>query len=433
MTTQNKIKTVLILAAVAMAIGIISSPTQAGPLLSIDFGEIQQSGEPTNADGLQIPGQEGDWPQLPISNGENSITVNSVTFTINPGGTEELGGWPNGGLDPLRRDYYCIIRPARYTGPVTWELTGLDPQSTYDIILFSNSATQQGYFSIPGFDAGNGPGNNVTNDSEGDGNFIGVPPDGTGKISGIFDVVSDPNDVWATFAGIQVAHVPPDSDGDGMSDEFELLYTDPPSPVDLDPDDDLEPDGLTNLQEYNLQTEPNNVDTDGDTLIDGDEVAGAGLRPATNPAKADTDGDGLSDGVETNTMTFVSSSDTGTDPTNPDTDGDALSDGVETNTGTFVSDTDTGTDPFAVDTDTDGAEDWYEVAASYTDPTSSSDSPVIPYPLPAPDASTGAADKPVKVYIMAGQSNMDPFHFHPGSNRPTACRMARAVGMFVTT
>ena len=28
------------------------------------------------------------------------------------------------------------------------------------------------------------------------------------------------------------------------------------------------------------------------------------------------------------------------------------------------------------------------------------------YPLPDPDGSTGATDKPVKVYIMSGQSNM---------------------------
>ena len=33
--------------------------------------------------------------------------------------------------------------------------------------------------------------------------------------------------------------------------------------------------------------------------------------------------------------------------------------------------------------------------------------PNIPYPLPAPDASTGATNKPVKVYILSGQSNME--------------------------
>ncbi len=91
-----------------------------------------------------------------------------------------------------------------------------------------------------------------------------------------------------------------------------------------------------------------------------------------------------------------------------DTDSDGLSDSVETNTGTYVSPTDTGTDPLVADTDGDGAGDWYEVTATYTDPTDVGDFPVIPYPLPDPDASTGNSN-PVKVYIMSGQSNMVGF------------------------
>ena len=200
-----------------------------------------------------------------------------------------------------------------------------------------------------------------------------------------------------------------DTDGDGLPDEYELLYTDPPSPTALNPGDDLEPDGLTNIEEYQIGTYPDDPDTDNDTLEDGPELAGVGLRPPTDPLNPDTDGDTLSDLVETNTGTYVSASDTGTDPTAVDSDGDGLSDGVETNTGTFVSETDTGTDPTVADSDSDGAEDWYEVAAAYTDPTISADKPVIPYPLPDPDGSTGATDKPVKVYIMSGQSNMVGF------------------------
>jgi alpha-galactosidase len=199
-----------------------------------------------------------------------------------------------------------------------------------------------------------------------------------------------------------------DTDGDGLPDAYELLYTNPPSPTALNPGDDLEPDGLTNMEEYNLGTEPDNPDTDGDTLLDGDELAGAGLRPPTDPLDADTDDDTLDDGVETNTGTFVSSTDTGTDPTNVDSDGDGLSDGVETGTGVFVDENDTGTDPTVLDSDSDSAEDWYEVAAAYTDPTDPGDSPVIPYPLPDPDGSTGNSN-PVKVYIMSGQSNMVGF------------------------
>ncbi len=46
----------------------------------------------------------------------------------------------------------------------------------------------------------------------------------------------------------------------------------------------------------------------------------------------DWDGDGLSNAVETNTGTFVDANNTGTDPNNADSDGDGLTDGEEVNT-----------------------------------------------------------------------------------------------------
>ncbi|MCU0596240.1 MAG: hypothetical protein MUC98_12385, partial [Desulfobacterota bacterium] len=67
-----------------------------------------------------------------------------------------------------------------------------------------------------------------------------------------------------------------DSDGDGLPDSFELAYTSPASATSMNPGDDSDTDGLTNLQEYQRGTLPNNPDTDGDTLRDGPEVAGAG-------------------------------------------------------------------------------------------------------------------------------------------------------------
>ena len=69
------------------------------------------------------------------------------------------------------------------------------------------------------------------------------------------------------------------------------------------PMQDPDRDGLTNLQEFTLGTNPNNPDTDGDGLNDGDEVN----TYHTNPLLADTDGDGIPDGVEITT---------GTDPLN---------------------------------------------------------------------------------------------------------------------
>ncbi len=111
---------------------------------------------------------------------------------------------------------------------------------------------------------------------------------------------------------------------------------------------DNDHDGLTNKEEKELGTDPNNADTDGDGLSDGDEV----LKYHTDPLKADTDGDGLSDGDEV--MKYH------TNPLKADTDGDGLSDGDEV--------LKYHTDPLKVDTDGDGLSDGDEVLKYHTDP-----------------------------------------------------------------
>lgn len=89
-----------------------------------------------------------------------------------------------------------------------------------------------------------------------------------------------------------------------------------------DPNGDPDSDGLTNSEELGLGTDPNNADTDGDGVKDGDEVHRkvAGAAAPTDPLKADTDGDGLNDGAEVTA---------GTDPLLADTDGDGFSDAQE--------------------------------------------------------------------------------------------------------
>ena len=111
-----------------------------------------------------------------------------------------------------------------------------------------------------------------------------------------------------------------DSDGDGMPDDWETANGLDPNVHDADLDPDA--DGLTNLAEYNAQTDPQNPDTDGDGLTDGDEVSVHG----TDPAHPDTDADTLTDGAEINQH--------GTDPLLADTDGDGASDGAEVAQGT---------------------------------------------------------------------------------------------------
>ncbi len=57
---------------------------------------------------------------------------------------------------------------------------------------------------------------------------------------------------------------------------------------------DTDKDGLDDVREKEIGTDPNNPDTDGDGLSDGDEV----LIWKTNPLNSDTDGDGYPDGKE---------------------------------------------------------------------------------------------------------------------------------------
>jgi hypothetical protein len=135
----------------------------------------------------------------------------------------------------------------------------------------------------------------------------------------------------------QVAEFP-DTDGDGLTDRWEGLYglsTTDDGSVDVNngPEGDPDVDGLSNLEEQSLGTDPQSDDTDNDGLSDAVEDGGGEFisltQTGTNPLNADTDGDGLSDGVENPLLDFVDANQPGTDPNNADTDGDFLGDSVE--------------------------------------------------------------------------------------------------------
>lgn len=130
-----------------------------------------------------------------------------------------------------------------------------------------------------------------------------------------------------------------DLDDDGMADDWEDLNGLNKTVNDAALDKDV--DGLSNLAEFELGTDPQNVDTDGDGLLDGPEVH----THLTNPKLADTDGDGLSDGDEVNIHH--------SNPLVIDTDGDGLTDGQEVNI--------YHTSPILRDSDEDGFSDGVEV------------------------------------------------------------------------
>ena len=144
-------------------------------------------------------------------------------------------------------------------------------------------------------------------------------------------------------------------DGDELPDDWELAYF---PDLNQTEDDDHEPDGLTNGQEFNLGTDPTLADTDGDELSDGDEFNQYG----SDPTLADSDGDGLDDGLEINRSPA-------TDPLVADSDGDGLNDGLEIGSHQ--------TEPTEADSDGDGYNDGLEVASG-SDPNDGASTPPFP-------------------------------------------------------
>lgn len=161
---------------------------------------------------------------------------------------------------------------------------------------------------------------------------------------------------------------------------------------------DNDGDGLTNEMEEQLETDPNAPDTDGDYLLDPEEIELGKDGYVTDPTNPDTDGDGLYDGFSFNGI--VGELSKGTSPVDNDTDDDRLIDGLEVfgwdivvvingeeqikhvvSNPTWVdSDSDglndtieyiMGTNPSAVDTDGDGITDYDEVYVYGSSPSNS--------------------------------------------------------------
>lgn len=121
----------------------------------------------------------------------------------------------------------------------------------------------------------------------------------------------------------------------------------------IDDGTDSDGDGLTDVQEEIIGSDPDNADTDGDGLSDGIEVNELGA----SPVLADSDGDGISDYFEVRGFVGPDVAQWYLDPFNADTNLDGLQDGLECSVegGALVCpDTDGDGVPDAFDDDNDG-------------------------------------------------------------------------------
>jgi hypothetical protein len=164
---------------------------------------------------------------------------------------------------------------------------------------------------------------------------------------------------------------------------LDVIYVPAEQPEQPEEDTDTDGDGLTDIQEAELGTDPANPDSDEDGLFDSAEVA-----TGTDPVLSDTDGDGFGDNAEATAgsdpidpgsvpegdptvdtdgdmLTDAQEAELGTNAATPDTDGDGIPDFTEVG---FEPGSSTGTDPLTFDTDGDGVGDGDEIA-NETDPT----------------------------------------------------------------
>ena len=148
-----------------------------------------------------------------------------------------------------------------------------------------------------------------------------------GEYNGVAVVNGTAHAVWTgnrlgsqqIFYDSAIACFGPDDDNDGLPNTYENAHACLDPLVDdaaADPDND----GLSNLDEFGLSTDPCDPHSDEDTMPDGYEAAHPCLDPLADDGAADTDGDTLSNLTEFGL---------GTDPCEVDTDQDGCSDGEE--------------------------------------------------------------------------------------------------------
>jgi hypothetical protein len=83
----------------------------------------------------------------------------------------------------------------------------------------------------------------------------------------VADISEPSNDATVTWS-FTISTQMTDTDNDGLPDDWEIDHF---GDLRQNPSNDTDGDSLTNIQEYNLETDPTNTDTDGDGLLDGED------------------------------------------------------------------------------------------------------------------------------------------------------------------
>ena len=235
----------------------------------------------------------------------------------------------------------------------------------------------------------NGVAGNPDNGAEGDPDNDGSPNsrellqgsspvDEDGDNDTLLDGVETGTGLWNGMDDRGTSPTKADSDGDGLSDAVESntgVLVDPLTDSGTDPNKaDTDLDGLRDDWEIANGLSPfDNGGIDGKNGAMGDPDNDQSTNEEeqsrrTDPNDNDSDDDTLLDGVETNDGIFVDVNATGTDPLKADTDGDFLSDGAEIEIH--------GTDPLLRDSDGDFLRDDWELARG-SDPTQPGDNTLL--------------------------------------------------------
>lgn len=320
-----------------------------------------------------------------------AVTVGAATFTVAPFTAAETGNVSNTGnggfyapvtddanLDAIL-DSHTYISQGNPNGRGRIDITPITPGLTYTVQLIAVGDTRACCATRA----------QTAEDELGNVSDPMVRGDGAWVV-GTFVADSITQSIFVTGAtdpglsGLLVYEVDTDdSDGDGLFDNWETTNGLDPNNNDsdgdtiLDGDEDEDVDGLDNLGEQAAGTDPSNPDTDNDMFLDGVENKSgewdSAMETGTDPLIPDTDGDGLLDGVENFDLAFVDATQTGTDPNLFDTDFDTLGDGLEFDlmlNPTLIDTDGNGTNDDLEDFDADGLANAAEVAVG-TDPTNS--------------------------------------------------------------